>query len=86
MKTNRADIEAAVKAYVLDEFLPGEDASALTTSVPLISTGILDSIAVLKLVMFLEEKFGVTIEAHETGIDNLNTVADIAKLVESKQS
>jgi len=80
------DIKAKVKAYVLDEFLPGEDAAALTDTVPLISTGILDSIAVLKLVAFLEEQFGITLAAHETDIDHLNTMADITRLVESKQS
>lgn len=80
------DIKATVKSYVLNEFLPGEDPSALTDAVPLITTGILDSIAVLKLVAFLEEQFNVTIEAHEAGVDNLNTVADITRLVKSKQS
>ena len=79
------DIKAKIKAYVLNEFLPGEDAAALTDAVPLISTGILDSIAVLKLVAFLEEQFGITLAAHETDVDNLNTLADITRLVESKQ-
>jgi acyl carrier protein len=80
------EIKATVKSYVLNEFLPGEDPSALTDTVPLISTGILDSIAVLKLVAFLEERFDVAIEAHEAGIDNLNTVADITRLVRSKRA
>jgi acyl carrier protein len=81
---NDAEIESIVKAYVLKEFLPGEDPSALTDSVQLISTGILDSIAVLRLVTFLEEKFGIRVEAYETGMENLNTVADISRLVKSK--
>ncbi len=81
---NDAEIESIVKTYVLKEFLPGEDPAALTDSVELISTGILDSIAVLRLVTFLEEKFGIRIEAYETGMENLNTVADITRLVKSK--
>jgi acyl carrier protein len=81
---NTQDIKSKVKSFVLAEFLPGEDASALTDVVPLISTGILDSIAVLKLVAFLEEQFQITLAAHEADVDNLNTVADIARLVESK--
>src|SRR4030095_549099 len=32
---------------------------------PLVTTGILDSIAVLKVVTFLENQFGITIEPHE---------------------
>lgn len=80
------EIESAVKTFVLNEFLPGEDPSALTDSTPLITTGILDSIAVLKLVTFLESHFGITLEAHETDAERLNTVADITRLVVAKQS
>jgi acyl carrier protein len=83
---NIEDVKAKVKEYVLNEFLPGEDASALTDTVPLISTGILDSIAVLKLVAFLEEQFGITIAAHEADVDHLNTIAEITRLVESKRT
>ena len=83
---SEAEIKATIKKYVLDEFLPGEDPAALTDTVPLIGTGILDSIAVLKLVTFLEQQFGITIEAHETGAENLNTVADITRLVLSKST
>jgi acyl carrier protein len=79
-------IQADVKNFVLQEFLPGEDPSALTDSTPLISSGILDSIAVLKLVTFLESHFGITLEAHEADADHLNTLADIGRLVASKQS
>jgi acyl carrier protein len=83
---NEDEIKATIKKYVLDEFLPGEDPAALTDTVPLIGTGILDSIAVLKLVTFLEKRFGITIEAYEAGAENLNTLASITRLVESKLS
>jgi acyl carrier protein len=78
------EIKSAVSTFILNEFLPGEDPSALTDTTALVSTGILDSIAVLKVVTFLEEQFGITLEAHETGVDHLNTIADIVRLVLSK--
>ncbi len=78
-------IEATVKEYILNEFLQGEDPGALTDTTPLITTGVLDSIATLKLVTFLEERFRITIEAHEAAVENLNTVADMTRLVRSKQ-
>jgi acyl carrier protein len=49
------------------------------------TTGILDSIAVLKLVTFLEKQFGITIEPHEAVVENLNTLSDMAGLVMSKK-
>jgi acyl carrier protein len=80
------EVQAKVKTFILNEFLTGEDPAALTNVTPLMTTGILDSIAVLKMITFLEGQFGITLEAHETGVENLNTLSDIAELVMSKQA
>jgi acyl carrier protein len=80
-----ANTEQTIKKYLLAEFLPGEDPSALTDTTPLITTGILDSIATLKLVGFLENQFSISVEAHETDPENLDTIERMAKLVRSKQ-
>ena len=74
----------AIKTYILEEFLPGENPEELTESTPLITGGILDSLATLKLVAFLESQFRIEVEPHETSVDYLNTIPDIAKLVQSK--
>ena len=79
-------IKATVKNFILNEFLPGEDPAALTDTTALITTGILDSIAVLKAVTFLENQFGITIEPHEAVVENLNTLSDITRLVISKKT
>ena len=80
------DIKAAVKTFILNEYLPGEDPAALTDSTALMTTGVLDSIAVLKVVTFLENQFGIAIEPHEAVVENLNTLSDIARLVMSKKA
>lgn len=80
------DIKSAVKEFILREFLPGEDPDELTDGTPLITGGVLDSIATLKLVLFIEERFGVTLEAHETDPDHLDTLAQIASLIRSKKT
>ena len=78
------EIREAIKGYILEEFLPGENPAELTDSTPLITGGILDSLATIKLVEFLEKRFQIRIQAHETMVDYLNTISDIAKLVHSK--
>jgi acyl carrier protein len=83
---NPQDIKNTVKTFILNEYLPGEDPAALTDSTPLMTTGILDSIAVLKVVTFLENEFGITIQPHEAVVDNLNTISDITRLVMSKKA
>ena len=84
--TDEHAIKATVKTFILNEFLPGEDPAALTDTTALVTTGILDSIAVLKAVTFLENEFGITIDPHEAVVDNLNTLSDIARLVMSKKA
>jgi acyl carrier protein len=77
---------APIHEFLLREFLPGEDASELTEQTPLITGGILDSIRTLKLVTFLEDHFRVTIEAHEAGVDHLDTIERIGTLVAAKKA
>lgn len=76
--------QTTIKDYILREFLPGESPEALTESTPLITGGILDSLATLKLVSYLEEKYKIQIEAHEADVEHLNTIANIAALVHAK--
>ena len=79
-------LKSKVKDYILREFLPGESPEALNDSTPLISGGILDSIATLKLVSFLEESFGIALEAHDVDADHLDTIEKIADLVKARKS
>ena len=81
--TDTSAISRDVQGYILQEFLPGENPDNLTESTALIAGGILDSIATLKIMDFLDEKYGIQVEAHEIA-DNFNTVADIASYVHSK--
>ena len=83
---NAQDIKTTMKTFILNEYLPGEDPAALTDATPLMTTGILDSIAVLKIVTFLENQFHITIEPHEAVVENLNTLSDIERFVASKQA
>lgn len=77
-------VREGVRSYILEEFLPGENPAALTDATPLITGGVLDSLATLKLVSFLEEHFKIEIQAHEVDVEHTNTIADIAALVRSK--
>lgn len=79
------NVRETVRRYILDNFLPGEDASNLTDSTELKESGILDSMSTLKLVTFLEETYKVEFEADDLDAGNLSTVANIAALVASKQ-
>jgi len=84
MNDDTSKITGPIKEYILAEFLPGEDPAALTDSTPLVTSGVLDSIATLKMVAFLDSRFNITIAAHEADVEHMNTVASMVQLVRSK--
>ena len=80
-----SEIEQRVRTYILSEFLPDEDPARITTTTPLVSSGVLDSIATLRFVSYLEQEFSVSIDAHEVGADNFENIESITRLVVEKQ-
>lgn len=75
-----------IRQFILAEFLPGESAENLKDDTPLRTSGILDSMATLRLVSFVEEEFGIEVEAHEAGVENFDRIEDIAAFIERKKA
>lgn len=81
-----SDVKETVRQFILTNYLQGESPSNLTDDTPLRTSGVLDSMATLGLVTFVEEQFGVELEAHETGIESFDTIEAIAGLVDRKRA
>ena len=80
------DIKETIRQFILKTYLPGESAANLLDDTPLRTSGVLDSLATLGLVSFVEREFGIELEAHETGIDTFDRIEDIASLVARKKA
>lgn len=80
------EILEAIREIILREFLPGEDPKNLANDTALITSSILDSLATLKLVGLLEDRFKIRIEPHESDVDHLNTISAIGALVKAKKA
>jgi len=78
------DIKDEIRQYVLSEFLPGEKPSNLHEDTPLRTSGILDSVGTLRMVSFIEERFGIEVEAHEASVENFDRIEDIAAFIQRK--
>jgi acyl carrier protein len=52
----------------------------------LLKAGILDSLALIQLLLHLEERFGVKIPLDELEIEDLRSISSIARLVENQCS
>jgi acyl carrier protein len=77
------EIRDEIRQYIIAEFLPGEKPSNLRDDTPL-QGGILDSVATLRLVTFVEERFGITVEAYEAA-ENFDRIDSIASMIQGKK-
>ena len=79
-------VREKVRGFLLEEILPGEAPENLDDTMPLRTSGIIDSMGTIRLTAFLESSFGISIAAHETGVEHFETVNAICEFVESKLS
>lgn len=78
------DVREAVRRFILESFLPGEDPANLTDDTELKESGILDSLSTLKLVEYLEGLYAIEFAANDLEPSNLSSIATIERLVKSK--
>lgn len=81
--TTVVDVPARVRAFIVEELNAPLPSSGLSYDTALLS-GLLDSGALMRVVVFLEEEFGVEIQDDDIVADNFSTVNDIGRLVASK--
>lgn len=78
------EIRERVRRYLLDHLIAEDDSGSLEDDTPLITSGILDSLATLNMVSFLKKEFGVALKAHEIDARTMDSVRDIAALVAAR--
>lgn len=79
-------IRDALRNFILENFLQGEDPGNLKYDTDLKEGGVLDSLSTLKLVTFIEDTFKVELDAHDLSATNLATLESIERLILSKTS
>ena len=79
-------IKEIVRAYLQREFFRGEATDALSDEQPLVTSGLLDSVATLRLVLFLEEKFSIFIDTADIADGQLDTLDAIEALIQTKRA
>jgi acyl carrier protein len=78
------NVETIVKEYIQNELIHDESASEITNTTPLIAGNVLDSITILRLAVYLEERFDIEVEPHEIGVENMETIDMIADFVRNR--
>jgi len=55
-------LEAVINDYISREFVQDATLLPLANATPLLDTGVLDSLSLLRLVLFVQERFGIVVD------------------------
>ncbi len=78
------NVEIDLRNYIAQNFLFNKNGFPFGDEVSLLEEGLIDSMNVLELVMFVEEKFGVSVEDSEIVPDNFDSVQKLAAYIRRK--
>ena len=77
--------EREVRAFLAENFPLGRNAFELAGDAALLDAGVIDSTGVLEVVDFLESQYGIAIGDDELVPENLDSIDNIVRFVESKR-
>lgn len=78
-------IEDRLRAFIVEELRNGWVPEEVTDDLPLIRSGIVDSLGLFELVALLEREYGIEVRDDELVLDHFETVRAIVAFVRSKQ-
>ena len=80
------EIRSEIRAFVASNYLPDAPVDTIEDSMPLITSGIIDSIGMLGLVDFIESRYAIEFMPREIDVHTLDTVERIESLIRAKLS
>jgi acyl carrier protein len=76
------DIEQEIRTFITENFLIGRS-EALSDDVPLLGN-VIDSTGVIELIVFVQERFTISVEDEEVMTDNFGSVKSVVTFIERK--
>ncbi|NDZ81022.1 acyl carrier protein [Streptomyces sp. SID10853] len=75
------DIAHEIRAYVVAEFLAGEDTSDLTGDYDLIDSGVIDSLGLVRLLSHITQRYEVPLDSIEFAPDHFRTLDAVVAVI-----
>ena len=79
-------IEILKQFFIDEKLIPKSKEADLDKDVSLLETGIIDSLNLMRLVSFIEERFQIGVSDMDLTPENFETLNDIVKLIGEKSS
>ncbi len=77
-------VEEKIRSYIAENILFSDNGYTYPDDTSFLEEGIVDSMNVLELIMFVEEVFHITVEDEEITPDNFDSVSKLAAYVRRK--
>ena len=77
-----SEFNERIKQFIMTEVNPDLNLAQLGDDEPLIESGIIDSLGILKIMAFLDEEFGIDLSAEQIKPDNFRSVKSICTVIE----
>jgi acyl carrier protein len=77
-------IEATIEKYIVEEIMLADRNTKIDPDESLIDSGILDSLALLRFINFLEDQFDIMVDDIEVVPDNFQSINTAASFVSTK--
>ena len=77
-------IEEKIRTYIAENILFSNNGYRYSDDASFLEEGIVDSMGIMELVMFVEESFGVTVDDEDLTPDNFDSVARLAAYIRHK--
>jgi acyl carrier protein len=78
------EIKSILERYILDEILITDQKKKIDPDESLISSGVIDSLSLLRIIDFVEKKFDVKVEDTEVVPENFESINVMESLIAGK--
>lgn len=78
------NVKEQIRQFVAENFLFSDNGLDIDDDESFLEAGVVDSLGVLELVTFVEEKFGIDVPDDDIVPDNFDSVKNLAAYIETK--
>ncbi len=82
-RNKKMTVQEKISEFIIDKFDIGDDPD-FNNDVHLFNEGFVDSFGAVEIIHFIEEEYGIEITQRDITLYPMNTVNEIAEVVESK--
>lgn len=76
----------AIKKFIIEEFMPDVPIEQLETDYDLLAGGVIDSLGLLRVIVWLEDTFQIPLDDAEIAPDNFRSVEAIHTVIENART